>query len=291
MNKLQNLILIPNTTKNIEPVHLCALLSHLKSLGCKIGVFSTDIKALAECDVEFTEIKSTSDADIYDAAVVLGGDGSIIEASHRLLGKNIPIIGINFGHIGFLTELEAGEITDIGKAVLGEYTLERRMMLDAEIFNAENNLMKKFTVLNDVVMTNGPIARLISFDISCDGIKIETCRADGIIAATPTGSTAYSLSAGGPVLNPLIDCICLTPICPHTLSSRPVIFHSGSEINISGIKANNSSVYLNADGRDIIELSDGWSVKIKRSQNETVLIRIKERGFLSVLHKKLSENL
>ncbi|MGN1409440.1 MAG: NAD(+)/NADH kinase [Eubacteriales bacterium] len=290
MNKLENLILIPNTTKIIEPLHLKALLSHLKSLGCKIGVFSADIETLAECGDEINEIKTISETDKYDAAVVLGGDGSIIEASHRLLGKKIPIIGINFGHVGFLTELEASEITDIGKAVLGNYTLERRIMLDADVFDECGGLKNSFTVLNDVVITNGPIARLISFDIYCDGIKTESCRADGMIAATPTGSTAYSLSAGGPVLDPSLECICLTPICPHTLSSRPLIFHAGTEIKISGIKSNNSSVYLNADGRDATQLFDGYSVRIKRSVNETTLIRIKERGFIGVLHSKLSEN-
>lgn len=289
MKRLEKLILIPNTSKCIDNVKLKALVSYLLELKCTISIFSGDrnyLSQLGSISNEFTDYEVNLD---YDAAIVLGGDGSIIEASHRLIGRNIPLIGVNFGHVGFLTELEAGEFTDIGRAVCGMYTLEHRMMLNAVMKDDTDSIRAEFDVLNDIVITNGPIARLIGFDIYCDGVKTDSWRADGIIAATPTGSTAYSLSAGGPVLDPSLECICLTPICPHTLSSRPMIFHAGTEIGLSGIRSNNSSVYLNADGRDAVQLYDGWSVSIKRSMCETSLIRIKERGFIGVLNSKLSE--
>lgn len=289
MKRLRKLILIPNTSKYIDSVKLGALISYLVSLECELSMFDCDKSALSDLPEYAAQIGVYSADSAYDAAVVLGGDGSIIEAAHRLIGKNVPLIGINFGHIGFLTELEAGEFTDIGRAVMGEYTLEKRIMLDAAVYDENHDKKCRYTVLNDVVITNGPIARLIGFDIYCDGVKTDFWRADGIIASTPTGSTAYSLSAGGPVLDPSLECICLTPICPHTLSSRPLIFHAGTEIGISGIRSNNSSVYLNADGRDAVQLYDGWSVRIKRSPCETELIRIKDRGFIGVLHSKLSE--
>ena len=164
------------------------------------------------------------------------------------------------------------------------------MMLEAVVSDRDGKTRVKYTVLNDLVLTNGPVARLITFDIYCDGVKVQTCRADGMIAATPTGSTAYSLSAGGPVLDPTLEGICLTPICPHTLNRRPVVFRGNSNIEITNIKNNNSSVYLNADGREVINLTEGDSISIKMAEYKVKLIRLKGYGFLSVLNKKLSEN-
>lgn len=289
MKKLEKLLLLPNTSKYIDKVKLGAMVSYLSSLGCTLSIFKCDRAAVESTEMYGVSFSDYSDKEEYDAGIVLGGDGSIIEASHRLMGRNIPLIGINFGHVGFLTELEAGEFTEIGKAIRGDYTIEKRMMLDASVYDENGDEKCVYTVLNDLVITNGPIARLIGFDIYCDGVNTDSWRADGIIAATPTGSTAYSLSAGGPVLDPSLECICLTPICPHTLSSRPMIFHAGTVIGISGIRSNNSSVYLNADGRDAVQLYDNWSVEIRCSECETQLIRIKERGFIGVLHSKLTE--
>ncbi len=289
MKKLENLILIPNTSKYIDNIKLNALVEYLFSLGCRISLFDSDRASLADIPRYRDRISEYNANDEYDAAVVLGGDGSIIEAAHRLIEKQVPLIGINFGHIGFLTELDEGEFIDIGSAVMGEYTIDKRIMLDAAVKDENGKIQCSYTVLNDAVITNGPVARLIGFDIYCDGVKTDSWRADGIIVATPTGSTAYSLSAGGPVLDPSLECVCLTPICPHTLSSRPIIFHAGTEICIGGIKSNNSSVYLNADGRDAVKLNDDWTIEIKRSSWETKLIRIKSRSFIDVLHSKLSE--
>ncbi len=280
MKELRKILLIPNPTKKINDGYIEMLSDKLRSLGCQIY-------ALPESQHAENGGFGPYSSEKIDCAIVLGGDGSIIDASHKLLGSKVPIIGINFGHVGFLTELEAGETDEIEKAVRGDYTLERRMMLDAEVINPDGKTERSFTVLNDIVMTNGPIARLIGFDTYCDGVKIVSCRADGMVCATPTGSTAYSLSAGGPILEPTLKGICLTPICPHTLSSRPIIFPSGAKICITNIKSNNSSIYLNADGREAVRVSDGYSVIIRRSESETTLIRLKERGFLEALRAKL----
>ncbi len=291
MNKTNNIVLIPNTSKHIEAQLITNLVNHLHTLRCKVGVFSDSTESLSYLErYTIYEIKSAADLLQCDAAVVLGGDGSIIEASHKLINTDIPIIGINFGHVGFLAEIEINEISLIDALLDGNYTIDERMMLDAEVVSVSNESIGKFTVLNDVVLSNGPVSRLLTFDVHCGNIKIQTCRSDGIIAATPTGSTAYSLSAGGPVLEPSLDCICLTPICPHALNSRPVIFRGNSVIKLSGIRSNNSSVFLTADGRDVIALHEGDSVVIKRSEHTTKLIRIKDNGFLGILHSKLSEN-
>ena len=206
------------------------------------------------------------------------------------MGFDIPIIGINFGHVGFLTEIELGELDLIDRLISGEYTTDERMMLDAVVVDRDGKERVKYTVLNDLVLTNGPVARLITFDVYCDGVKVQTCRADGSVIATPTGSTAYSLSAGGPVLDPTLEGICFTPICPHTLSSRPVVFRGNSEITVSNIKNNNSSVYLNADGKDVIHINEGDSISIRMSEYKIKLVRFKGYGFLSVLNAKLSDN-
>lgn len=290
MNKISNFVLIPNTTKNIEPQLITNFVDHLCGLKCRIGVFAENMESLSYLGDRIYEIRNNEALEQCHAAIVLGGDGSIIDASNKLLDADIPIIGINFGHVGYLAELEIGEIELLDALVEGNYTIDERMMLDAEVINRSGKVRASSTVLNDIVLSNGPVARLLTFDIFCGNVKIQTCRADGIIAATPTGSTAYSLSAGGPVLEPSLDCLCLTPICPHTLTSRPVIFRGNSVIRLADIRSKGSSVYVTADGRDVIALNDGDTVIIKRSCHTTKLIRIKDNGFLGVLHSKLSEN-
>lgn len=292
MNKnkpIKNILLIPNTTKRIPQEQITNLVKNLCRHGCEIYVFHDTLKEFSYLGGAALPINEWEIEKKADAALVLGGDGSIIDAARRLLGKKIPLIGINFGHIGFLAEIEINETDLLFALAAGEYTIDRRIMLDALIAGKDGSEKRRFTVLNDVVMTNGPVSRLIRFDIMCDDVKIQTCRADGIIAATPTGSTAYSLSAGGPVLDPSLDLICMTPICPHTLNSRPVIYKGSSKIKLTNISNNNSSVYLTADGRDVTPLVDGDSVEIRRSEYFVDLIRIKKSGFLEVIRAKLSD--
>ena len=205
---VKKIILIPNPRKEISPEKICSIISRLHHAGCDIGYYAEDGPSLPE----FTHAVDDAVFSEADAALVLGGDGSIIEAVHKTMKYGIPVVGINFGHVGYLTEIEDGESDLLEKLAEGEYEIDRRMMLTAEITDCDGKTMADFTVLNDLVLTNGPVARLIKFDILSDENKIETCRADGLIVATPTGSTAYSLSAGGPVIDSRLECICLTPI-------------------------------------------------------------------------------
>jgi len=289
MKKLNNFLLIPNTSKNIDPEQIRQIVIQLLRHGCKVSIFPEN----REMYEYLSDLIDQTDFWEYikncHAALVLGGDGSIIEAAHRLVGYDIPIVGINYGHVGYLAALNTNELSMLNALPYGAYSIDTRMMLDATVFKKNGENRGKFTVLNDVVLTNGPVARLITFDIFCNKIKIQTCRADGMIISTPTGSTAYSLSAGGPVLDPALNGICLTPICPHTLTSRPVIFGGDSVITLENIQHNNSSVYLNADGRDIIPIEPDDRITICRSHYTTKIIRVRERGFLDVLHSKLSE--
>lgn len=284
MARMHKVLLVPNTTKTIPKEEIARIIDRWTDNGCRLYT-------LPECETYLggkVPVMSEEDGG-WDVACVLGGDGSIIDAAHRLYGMGIPLIGINFGHLGYLAELEESEIAWVDRIVAGEYTLDRRMMLDIEILDQKGCVRQRSVALNDVVLTNGPVARLLSFDLVCSGILMQTCRADGIIVATPTGSTAYSMSAGGPILDPALDCICLTPICPHTMSSRPVIVKSSAEILLTEIHARSTSVYLTSDGREAVELSPGESVRITRSPYTTDLIRVRDDGFLMALHRKLAD--
>jgi NAD+ kinase len=202
---------------------------------------------------------------------------------------NIPLIGINLGRIGFMSEIENDEIYLLDNLFTGGYEIKNRMMFDVEIIKNNGDILSVGTALNDAVVTHGTLAKLIETDVVCDGIKITKYRADGVIAATPTGSTAYSMSAGGPIIDPNIECICLTPICPHSLASRPLIFSHGSVLEIIN-KDINSDVYLTIDGQVNIKLDENDTVRIKKSGFTSKLISIKKHGFYDVVRAKISEN-
>ncbi len=290
MDKLTRILLIPNITKKISREHIIPLVLTIVSGGSEVGVLPEHEDELSYLGDSVHVLKDDSELSSYGVAIVLGGDGSIIDAAHRLLGSGIPIIGINFGHVGFMAELEIDELEPIGQLLRGEYYTDERMMLDATVTDETGERKASFTVLNDLVLSNGPIPRLVKFDVISNKVKIESCRADGIIIATPTGSTAYSLSAGGPILDPTLDCICLTPICPHSLDSRPIIVGGDSEIQIEPKFTPNASVYLSADGQESIQLAQGDNVVIRRSANTVKLVRTKDRAFVQVLRAKLADN-
>lgn len=289
MDKLSKILLIPNTTKKISPEHITALADAICAEDSEIGILPEHGELLSYLGEKVHTLRDDTELSSYGMAVVLGGDGSIIDATHRLLGYNIPIIGINFGHLGFMAALEIGETEPIAALLRGEYYTDRRMMLDATVYSEDGEEKAKFTVLNDLVFSNGPIPRLVKFDVISDGVKIESCRADGIIIATPTGSTAYSLSAGGPVLDPTLDCICITPICPHSLDSRPIIVRGDSEIEVLPQFSPNAFVYLSADGQKNVRISENDRVVIKRSTHTMELVRLKDRAFIQVLRAKLAD--
>lgn len=292
MTNSVNVLLVLNTKKNIKRESICDLSSRLEKFGCRIFIFP-DAQELffASCpDSRVGIIEKHCQLRDIDVAFVLGGDGSIIEAASKTCEFGIPIVGINFGHIGYLAELETGELDLIDRVIRGDYEIDERMMLDAKIIRDKNEIKLPIHALNDIVLSNGPIARILTFDILCGGFKLQTCRADGVIIATPTGSTAYSMSAGGPILDPKLDSICITPICSHALNSRPVILTGDSIIELSNIVSVKNSVYLTVDGREAEMLIPGDRIVISRSKLKTKLIRLKNNGFLGVLKNKLSES-
>lgn len=223
-----------------------------------------------------------------DLIVVLGGDGSILRAARKAAPAGIPLLGINMGRIGYMTELEISELSMLEKLFSGDYSLESRMMLGVEIIRGATRI-KHLHALNDAVVSNGVVSRIAHVELFCNSRRVGHYYADGLICATPTGSTAYSLSAGGPIIDPKMNCICVTPVSPHSLQARPMIFSADSTLEIYDNHQTRGDLYLTVDGNENVRLEDGDTVKITRSDITTQLVRIKKDGFYDVLNHKLRE--
>lgn len=218
-----------------------------------------------------------------DCVIAVGGDGTILHAAKKAALYKIPILGINAGRVGFLAGLEPNELSLLVNLINDDYSVEQRMLLSINVDNS-----KQFFALNDAVVSKGNLSRMIDITITADNKTFE-CRADGLIAATPTGSTAYSMSAGGPVIDPELKNIMITPICPQTLFARPIIFNSQSVIQVFANAPDNTGAYLTIDGEEDCPLNKNSTVTIKRAENLSVsLIKLNERNFLNALIKKFN---
>ena len=222
-----------------------------------------------------------------DCAVVLGGDGSVIKVASLCANAKIPILGINLGRVGYLAEVEQDELYLLSRLCRGEYRIERRMMLSVSVLRDGREVHTMPYALNEAVISNGAISHMVELDVSCDGQTISGFHADGVIAATPTGSTAYSMSAGGPIIDPALDCFCLTPVCAHSLSTRPMLLSADCTLEIKNICVREDNTYLTADGAANFKLLFGDVVRIRRSAAETKMIRFHENSFFSVLNRKM----
>lgn len=221
-----------------------------------------------------------------DCVMALGGDGTFLRAARMMAPLGVPILGINLGTMGFLTEIEVGEARQsLERLIRGEYILEDRMMLEAKVIR-EGRIIDSFVGLNDVVINKGPLARINTLEIYVDQEFATLYKSDGIIIASPTGSTAYSLSAGGPIVYPDVDVIILTPICPHTLHSRPMVIPSHKMVSVN-IVYQQSGSSLTIDGQHCSEVQNGDSIVIGKAPYYARLIRLKKYGFFKVLQEKL----
>ena len=216
-----------------------------------------------------------------DLAIVLGGDGFMLEAARRACVSGIPILGINMGRVGYMTELEMDELYLIDKVFAGEYTIDERAMLSVELLTGKGHTKRCSYALNEAVIANGSTARIVDLSLSDNGVPIYELRADGLVIATPTGSTAYSLSAGGPIVDPKLSCFCVTPICPHSLLARPLVFPDTARLEVKNTCAREKVLHLTLDGRVTYDLYYGDTVIVTRSELTTKLIRVKDCGFYS----------
>ena len=224
-----------------------------------------------------------SEADII---IVLGGDGTILEVARRAANRGTPILGINLGRLGYMAELEMSGLDGLDALFEGNYTLDRRSMLRVELFSG-NDLKSFCYALNDAVISNGSVSRIVDLELLQSGQHVANYRADGLIIATPTGSTAYSMSAGGAVVDPAVPCFCVTPICPHSFGARPLIFSDSTVLEVRNTCAREKMLYLTVDGRMNFELYRNQTVRITKSDLKTNLIRLTPSSFYSNLRAKM----
>ena len=220
-----------------------------------------------------------------DLMIVLGGDGTLLSAARVVAGRDIPLLAVNLGHLGFLTAIQVGDLyPQLERAMRGEIRVGRRAMIDCELVR-NGKTIATYCALNDVVIAKSELARMIDLDTYVDSHFVAAYKADGLIVATPTGSTAYSLSAGGPVIFPSVGAFCITPICPHMLTNRPVIVSDASTIRI--LNHGEAGIYLTVDGQVGEPLCAGDEVLCRSSPNAIKLIRPPKLLFFDVLREKL----
>jgi len=221
-----------------------------------------------------------------ELVIVLGGDGTLIHAARLLAGRPVPLLGVNLGSLGFMTEIPSREVFPVLDEVLaGKFTVESRMKLACRLLRAEEVVIHD-EVLNDVVINKGALARIGDHETLVDGHYVTTFKADGVIVATPTGSTAYSMSAGGPIVHPAMDSMILTPICPHALTQRPIVIPGDQVISVT-IKGDAAEFYLTFDGQAGLALQQGDRLEVQRSPNRVLLIGNPRLDYFGMLRQKL----
>jgi len=220
-----------------------------------------------------------------DLIVVLGGDGTLLSIARRADAR-VPILGVNLGELGFLTEVRESEaMAMLARVVGGDYELDRRMTVAATL-TRRGRVLRSFRALNDVVITNGARARIIDFAVSVDGLPLTDYRADGVIVSTPTGSTAYSLSAGGPIVEPTVQVLVLSPISPHTLSNRPVVLRPNAVVRIT-LAAGEDDALVTVDGQEVMPLAGRDVIEVRQARAKVCLVRAPSRTYYDVLRSKL----
>ncbi len=251
--------------RGLEPMVEAHLSRHL---GCSEGIPAELIPAGA------------------DLVVVLGGDGTLISAARLIGARQIPILGVNLGSLGFLTEITLAELYPaLERCLKGDYKVSPRMMLNCLVERAGVEI-SSHQVLNDVVINKGALARIVDLETTVADFYLTTFKADGLIISSPTGSTGYSLAAAGPIIHPNLECLVITPICPHTLTNRPIVVDAGATISVQ-LKSVNEDVFLTLDGQVGMELKAGDVIRVRRAEHRTLLVTSRSKDYFEVLRTKL----
>ena len=270
-----------NETANFIPV----LVDYLKNLQRQ--VVATEQTAQLLPTLNWVTQPTHQLAQHCDLIIAIGGDGSLLRAALIALDNNLPILGINRGHLGFLTALPAGDLDILTPILNGHYTEARRLVLQAQLFQ-DNQLLHTMRALNDIVLTHSQATHMLNFDVSTQTQRICSLRADGYIVATPTGSTAYALSAGGPILEPCINAFSLVPMFPHSLTNRPLVISADNLINICLHESEATAAIISADGQVQYNFKSKMHCNIKRNATDLRLIQTTDHHFFSNLSDKLS---
>ena len=223
------------------------------------------------------------------AVVCFGGDGTILHMAKAATRQGIPILGVNIGTMGFMAELESTELQQLKRLADDDFTIDERMMLDVTV-HRDRDIIFHDICLNDAVITKGAVARIIHLAVKCDGVQAMECGGDGVIVATPTGSTAYSLSAGGPVVEPEAHSILVTPICAHDVASRCMVASDSRVITVEMTRSSRRNAFLSVDGGKALRMNPGDVVTVSKSKLSTKLIRLKDRSFYDVVNMKFRNN-
>lgn len=286
---MKKVILTPNPyrDKNFNTVR--AALEVLKSTGIEVRVcLPFDVEKTYDLpkDIHFYRL----DRELQDADCVIcfGGDGTILHMAKAATRQGVPILGVNIGTMGFMAELESTELNQLARLATGDYTVDSRMMLDVTVYR-DRDIIFHDLCLNDVVITKGAIARIVHLSVKCDGVEAMECGGDGIIVATPTGSTAYSLSAGGPIVEPEAHSILVTPICAHDVASRCIVASDKRTVSVELTKNARRNAFLSADGGKALKMNMGDVAMIRKSDLTTRLIRLQERSFYDVVNTKFKK--
>jgi len=283
---LKNVILTPNPyrDKNFQTVRNAMQI--LKDAGIQPKVclpFEVDRTYDLPRDLRFSKLER--ELPNADLVICFGGDGTILHMAKAATRKGIPILGVNIGTMGFMAELESTELDKLALLSGDNYTLDSRMMLDVTV-QRDRDIIFHDICLNDVVITKGSVARIVHLSVECDGVQAMECGGDGIIVSTPTGSTAYNLSAGGPIVEPEAKNIIITPICAHDVTSKSIVASDKRVIRVQMVHNARRNAFLSVDGGKSLRLNMGDVATIKKSHLETKLIRLKDRSFFDVVNAK-----
>jgi NAD+ kinase len=239
------------------------------------------------CATDFFHAPEEQLYSLADVIITIGGDGTIMRYAKRAALDNKPVLGINAGRMGYLANIEQNELSLISKLKTKEFFVEKRMMLSVAIME-NGKLINEYNALNDAVITSGYISRIIDVSVSVGGDSINY-RADGLIISTPTGSTAYSMSAGGPIIDPLTKSMCITPICSHSLSAKPILMGAENILKLKAFSKKRTDIYLTVDGRKVAQVKPYTEIIIKESAQVAQLIRLNDRSFYKTLSYKFKD--
>ena len=260
----------------------------LRPKGIEVYVEKEVAKALSG-QMPGLALKTVDGEDIpehVEMIIVAGGDGTLLSVARQVVGRNIPILGVNLGGLGFLTEIPIEEVYPALEKVLeGDYRADQREVLHVSVIR-KGKTLADYTVLNDAVINKGALARIIDLETTINGEHLTTFKSDGLILSTPTGSTAYNLSAGGPIVYPTLDCIIITPICSHTLTNRPIVIPDQVIVRVI-LKTRQQEVILTLDGQQGFPLEFDDEIEVKKSDDHIILIKSPHRNFFGLLREKL----
>lgn len=282
---MKTIAIVPNTKKDIGLSLTKRIVSILAGTGTEIVLsdeFSGDVPSASFVDRACLFDKA-------DVVVTVGGDGTILGIAQELASHNLSVIGVNLGRVGFMADIEPSEIELLRGLAEDRFTVEKRMLAEANIIR-NGETINTYCGLNDIVISKGSVSKIAELELYCNSTLVSTFRSDGLIISTPTGSTAYSLSAGGAIIDPSIDCLLLTPVCPHSFNNaRPIVFSPNSVLEVRDIQSGDENLFLTVDGKINVRLNLYDVVSIKKSTLSLGLLKLKSKAFYDTVYKKIAE--